>query len=43
MKKLLDKDTDKELIDEIEKMKVERLRNKRIIIDLLDILLNKNE
>lgn len=43
MKKLLDKDTDKELIDEIEKIKIERLRNKRIIIDLLDILLNKNK
>ena len=43
MKKLLDKDTDKELIDEIEKMKIEKLRNKRIMIDLLDVLLNKNE
>lgn len=43
MKKLLDKDTDKELIDEVEKIKIERLRNKRIIIDLLDILLNKNK
>lgn len=43
MKELLDKDTDKELIDEIEKIKIERLRNKRIIIDLLDILLNKNK
>lgn len=43
MKKLLDKDTDKELIDEIEKIKIEKLRNKRIMIDLLDILLNKNE
>lgn len=43
MKKLLDKSTDKELIDEIEKMKIEKLRNKRIMIDLLDVLLNKNE
>lgn len=42
MKKLLDKNTDKELIDEIEKMKIEKLRNKRIMIDLLDVL-NKNE
>lgn len=40
MKKLLDKNTDEELIDEIEKMKVERLRNKSIIIDLLNILYN---
>lgn len=38
MKKLLDENTDKEMIDEIEKMKIERLRNKSIIIDLLDIL-----
>lgn len=41
MKKLLDENTDKEMIDEIEKMKIERLRNKSIIIDLLDILENK--
>lgn len=40
MKKLLDENTDEELIDEIEKMKVERLRNKSIIIDLLDMLYN---
>lgn len=38
MKKLLDENTDKEMIDEIEKMKIERLRNKSIIIDLLDVL-----
>ena len=38
MKKLLDENTDKEMIDEIEKMKIERLRNKSIIIDLIDIL-----
>lgn len=38
MKKLLDENTDKEMIDEIEKMKIERLRNKSIIIDLLDTL-----
>ena len=38
MKKLLDKNTDEELIDEIEKMKVERLRTKSIVIDLLNIL-----
>lgn len=43
MKKILDKDTDKELIDEIEKIKIEKLRNKLIMIDLLNILLNKNE
>ena len=40
MKKLLDKNTDEELIDEIEKMKVERLRTKSIVIDLLNILYN---
>ena len=39
MKKLLDENTDKEMIDEIEKMKIERLRNKSIIIDLIDISL----
>lgn len=43
MKKLLDENTDKEMIDEIEKMKIERLRNKSIIIDLLDILSCENK